>query len=87
MELMGLVGVMVNCALIGLSGQVDRMFPNITTNQTILLIILLEVRCSNYCTYTSALLVHKLPAIALNRANVRDLCPNVRVPRSTFCWR
>ena len=53
MELMGLVGVMVNCALIGLSGQVDRMFPNITTNQTILLIILLEVRCSNYCTYTT----------------------------------
>ena len=48
MELMGLVGVMVNCALIGLSGQVDRMFPNITTNQTILLIILLEVRGSNY---------------------------------------
>ena len=48
MELMGLVGVMVNCALIGLSGQVDRMFPNITTNQTILLIILLEVRSSNY---------------------------------------
>ena len=44
MELMGLVGVMVNCALIGLSGQVDRMFPNITTNQTILLIVLLEVR-------------------------------------------
>ena len=53
MELMGLVGVMVNCALIGLSGQVDRMFPNITTNQTILLIILLEVRSSNYCTYTT----------------------------------
>ena len=50
MELMGLVGVMVNCALIGLSGQVDRMFPNITTNQTILLIILLEVRSSNYDT-------------------------------------
>ena len=44
MEMMGLVGVMVNCALIGLSGQVDRIFPNITTNQTILLIILLEVR-------------------------------------------
>ena len=45
MEIMGLVGVIVNVALIGLSGQVDRMFPNITTNQTILLIILLEVRC------------------------------------------
>ena len=43
MEVMGLVGVIVNVALIGLSGQVDRIFPNITTNQTILLIILLEV--------------------------------------------
>ena len=47
MELMGLVGVIVNVALIGLSGQVDRIFPNITTNQTILLIILLEVRRSH----------------------------------------
>jgi anoctamin-8 len=44
MEVMGLVGVMVNCALIGLSGQVDRMFPNITPTQTIILIIVLEVR-------------------------------------------
>lgn len=44
MELMGIVGVIVNCALIGLSGQVDRMFPNITGTQTILLIIILEVR-------------------------------------------
>lgn len=42
MELMGGVGVIVNCALIGLSGQVNRMFPNITATQTILLIIILE---------------------------------------------
>ena len=40
---MGTVGVIVNCALIGLSGQVNRMFPNITATQTILLIIVLEV--------------------------------------------
>ena len=40
---MGIVGVMVNCALIGQSGQVHRMFPNITGTQTILLIIILEV--------------------------------------------
>ena len=43
MELMGIVGVMVNCALIGQSGQVHRMFPNITGTQTVLLIIILEV--------------------------------------------
>lgn len=41
---MGIVGVIVNCALIGQSGQVHRMFPNITGTQTILLIIILEVR-------------------------------------------
>ena len=54
MELMGLIGVMVNCALIGLSGQVDRIFPNITTNQTILLIILLEVKI--YCNLAKLIL-------------------------------
>ena len=47
MELMGIVGVIVNCALIGQSGQVHRMFPNITGTQTILLIIILEVRFFN----------------------------------------
>jgi anoctamin-8 len=41
--MMGIIACLVNCALIGLSGQVDRMFPNITTNQTIILIVLLEV--------------------------------------------
>lgn len=44
MEWMGIAGVMVNCALIGQSGQVHRMFPNITGTQTILLIIILEVK-------------------------------------------
>ena len=44
MEMMGVVSVIVNCALIGLSGQVNRMFPEITANQTILLIIVLEVK-------------------------------------------
>ena len=42
MEIMGVIGVIVNCALIGLSGPVHRMFPNITPTQTILLIIVLE---------------------------------------------
>ena len=44
METMGLIAVIVNCALIGQSGQVHRMFPNITANQTIILIVVLEVR-------------------------------------------
>ncbi|MPC57690.1 Anoctamin-8 [Portunus trituberculatus] len=42
MELMGVVGIMVNCILIGLSGQVHRMFPHMSTAQTILLIVVLE---------------------------------------------
>lgn len=43
MEVMGVVGVMVNCALIGMSGPVHRLFPDISTTQTVLLIIVLEV--------------------------------------------
>lgn len=39
---MGLIAVLVNCALIGLSGQVHRMFPEMSTTQTILLIVALE---------------------------------------------
>jgi hypothetical protein len=44
MEVMCLIAVLVNCALIGLSGQVHRMFPEMSTTQTILLIVALEVR-------------------------------------------
>ena len=43
MEVMCLIAVLVNCALIGLSGQVHRMFPEMSTTQTILLIVALEV--------------------------------------------
>ncbi|KAF2360317.1 Anoctamin [Trinorchestia longiramus] len=42
MEFLGLLGIIVNCMLIGQSGQVHRMFPDMTTTQTILLIIVLE---------------------------------------------
>ncbi|XP_063222140.1 anoctamin-8 [Bacillus rossius redtenbacheri] len=42
MEVMNLIAVLVNCALIGLSGQVHRMFPEMSTTQTILLIVALE---------------------------------------------
>jgi len=52
MEVMGIIAVLVNCALIGLSGQVHRMFPEMSTTQTILLIVILEVfvftRNTNY---------------------------------------
>ncbi|CAL1266921.1 unnamed protein product [Larinioides sclopetarius] len=42
MEVMGVIAVIVNCALIGMSGQVQRMFPNLSTQGTIILIIILE---------------------------------------------
>lgn len=47
MEVMGLIAVLVNCALIGLSGHVHRMFPEMSTTQTILLIVALEVMMDN----------------------------------------
>ena len=42
MDLMGIAGVIVNCALIGQSGQLHRMFPNMNGTQTVLVIIGLE---------------------------------------------
>lgn len=44
MEVMGVVAVMVNLALLGTGGSLNRMFPNMTTAQRILLIVILEVR-------------------------------------------
>ena len=43
MEVMGVVAVMVNLALLGMGGSVQRMFPNMTVTDRIILIIVLEV--------------------------------------------
>ncbi|CAO1355953.1 unnamed protein product [Diamesa hyperborea] len=40
--LLGLAAVIVNCALIGLSGQVSRLWPGLTQTQTVVLIVALE---------------------------------------------
>jgi hypothetical protein len=50
MEVMCMIAVLVNCALIGLSGQVHRMFPEMSTTQTILLIVALEVRHTKFAS-------------------------------------
>ncbi|XP_043472779.1 anoctamin-8 isoform X2 [Leptopilina heterotoma] len=42
MEAMSLIAILVNCGLISLSGQVQRMFPEMSATQTILLIVALE---------------------------------------------
>ncbi|XP_026468140.1 anoctamin-8 [Ctenocephalides felis] len=42
MSLLALLAVLINCALIGLSGPVSRLMPGLTPSQTILLIVVLE---------------------------------------------
>ncbi|XP_033750311.1 anoctamin-8-like [Pecten maximus] len=42
LELMGVIAVIVNCALIGISGQVTRMVPNSSVVSTIIIIVILE---------------------------------------------
>ncbi|XP_031619035.1 anoctamin-8 isoform X2 [Contarinia nasturtii] len=42
LSFLSLAAVIVNCALIGLSGQVSRLWPGLTAAQTIILIVALE---------------------------------------------
>ena len=48
MEVMGVVAVMVNLALLGMGGSVQRMFPNMTVTERIILIVVLEVSIPCY---------------------------------------
>lgn len=42
LELMGVIAIIVNCALIGVSGQVQRMIPGASREMVIIIIVLLE---------------------------------------------
>ena len=42
LQVMGFIAVMVNCGLIGLSGPVHRIFPNITGAQTVILDMIIQ---------------------------------------------
>lgn len=42
MELMGVIAVIVNCALIGVSGNLQRFFPDLTPLEVTLIIVILE---------------------------------------------
>uniref|UniRef100_A0A915EKW7 Anoctamin n=1 Tax=Ditylenchus dipsaci TaxID=166011 RepID=A0A915EKW7_9BILA len=42
MELMGMVGVMVNCALIGQSGLIERIWPDLSFGGQVVIVIVLE---------------------------------------------
>lgn len=48
MEAMGLIAIIVNCYLIGQCGQLQRLFPWLSPEMTIISIVLLEV-CAVLC--------------------------------------
>lgn len=58
LSVLSLAAVIVNCALIGLSGQVSRLWPGLTTTQTIILIVTLEVR--GFCFGSIMLMISKV---------------------------
>lgn len=43
MEAMGLIAIIVNCYLIGQCGQLQRLFPWLSPEMTVVSIVLLEV--------------------------------------------
>ena len=45
---MSLGTIIVNTALIGISGPMQRLFPDLSTTQRILLIVVMEVNISSY---------------------------------------
>ena len=65
---MGIVGIIVNCALIGQSGQVHRMFPNITSTQTIILVVILEVVYQKSSSFDSVTLAEIIVLKFLNHS-------------------
>ena len=56
LEIMSVIAVMVNCALIGMSGLADRLFPDLGTVERIIFIVLLEVFLLPYIQIQSAAL-------------------------------
>lgn len=43
MEAMGLIAIIVNCYLIGQCGQIQRLFPWLSPEMTIVSIVIIEV--------------------------------------------
>lgn len=42
MEVMGMIAVLVNCALVGLNGPLGRMWPHLDPLETLALVVLVE---------------------------------------------
>jgi len=43
LEVMSVIAVMVNCALIGMSGLAERWFPDVGVAEKVIFIVVLEV--------------------------------------------
>lgn len=67
--LLGLAAVIVNCALIGLSGQVSRLWPGLTQTETVVLIVALEVK------FTVELAKCRLLISVINSTSCLDFVP------------
>lgn len=62
MEAMGLIAIIVNCYLIGQCGQLQRLFPWLSPEMTIISIVLLEV-CLLLCSSTRGFVAFKMSFI------------------------
>lgn len=89
MEAMVAVAVLVNCALIGLSGPVHRLLPDATPAQTILIIVALE-HLILVVVVALRLAIPEIPAwLATERAKVefqrREAIRNAHAPLLSEC--
>ena len=68
MEAMGLIAIIVNCYLIGQCGQLQRLFPWLSPEMTIISIVLLEV-CIVLCMANVGLSMSWRSFVVLRKCN------------------
>lgn len=93
---LGLAAVIVNSALIGLSGQVSRLWPGLTQTQTVVLIVALEVKFRVHCLPEKCWRDASFSCTLINRIKVLPLKDSSVVVvynksififlHSTWCW-
>lgn len=57
LRFLGLAAIIVNCSVIGLSGHVSRLWPELTQTQTVLLIVALEVNLVSWILNEDLMLI------------------------------
>ncbi|XP_071953284.1 anoctamin-8-like [Antedon mediterranea] len=60
MELMGVIGVLVNFGLLGISGQIEHAFPGVSTANVIMIIVVLE-HITLACKFAIAYAIPDIP--------------------------